>query len=51
MFTSVRALIVGENMSTDPVSKAIGIVLGTFSHGHLVVDARLLSQVGLAPLH
>ena len=46
MFTSARALIFGEDFSTDPVSKLISMVLGRFSHGHLVLDVRLLSQAG-----
>ena len=48
MFTSLRALIFGEDFSTDPVSRAISMMLGAFSHGHLVVDVRLLSQANPA---
>ncbi|KAK9807389.1 hypothetical protein WJX73_010862 [Symbiochloris irregularis] len=44
MFTSLRGLIFGEDLTTDPASKAIGMVLGAFSHGQLVVDVRILSQ-------
>lgn len=46
----MRSLIVGEDFSTDPVSRLIGLVLGRFTHGQLVVDVRVLSQVPLVSL-
>ncbi|KAL4421835.1 hypothetical protein ABPG77_001624 [Micractinium sp. CCAP 211/92] len=44
MFASVRALLFGEDMSSDPVSKTLGFVLRLFSGGHLAMDVHLFSQ-------
>eukprot|EP00887_Chlorella_sp_A99_P004233 scaffold15.g4233.t1 len=44
MFASLRALVFGEDYSSDPVSKTIGLALRVFSGGALSVDVQLLSQ-------
>lgn len=44
MFASVRALLFGEDLSSDPVSKTLGFVLRLFSGGHLAMDVHLFSQ-------
>ena len=44
MFASVRALLFGEDLSSDPVSKTIGQVLRFFSGGHLSIDVLHFSQ-------
>lgn len=45
MFAAVRALAVGEDLRSDPVSMALGMGLAAFSRGHLAINAQLLSQV------
>ena len=44
----MRALAVGEDLRSDPVSMALGMGLAAFSRGHLAINAQLLSQVPLA---
>jgi hypothetical protein len=44
MFASVKALLVGEDLSSDPVSKTLGFVVRLFSGGHLAIDDHLFSQ-------
>ena len=41
----MRALAVGEDLRSDPVSMALGMGLAAFSRGHLAINAQLLSQV------
>ena len=50
MLFSVKALLFGEDFTTDPVSKAIAFCLRSFSRGHLVENLQMFSQVKL-PLH
>lgn len=44
MFASLKALLVGEDTSQDPVSKAIGLVLRVFSGGTVKLDVAVFSQ-------
>ena len=44
MFASVKALLFGEDKSSDPVSRTLGFVLRLFSGGHLAIDVRQVSQ-------
>ena len=45
MFFSVKALMFGEDFTTDPVSKALGFCLRSFSKGRLTLNLQLFSQV------
>ena len=45
MFFSVKALVFGEDFTTDPVSKALGFCLRSFSKGRLALNLQLFSQV------
>lgn len=45
MFASAKNILLGEDLSSDPVSKTIGLVLRFFTHGHVVLDVQLFSQV------
>lgn len=44
MFASVKALLFGEDMSSDPVSKTLGLVLRVFSGGAVTIDVHTFSQ-------
>ncbi|CAL8468873.1 g8414 [Coccomyxa elongata] len=44
MFFSAKALMFGEDFTKDPVSKALGFCLRSFSKGRLVVNLQLFSQ-------
>ena len=44
MFASVKALLFGEDTSSDPVTRTLGFVLRLFSGGHLAIDVRQVSQ-------
>lgn len=44
MFASARALLFGEDLSSDPVSKTIGLALRLFSGGALTLDVAAFSQ-------
>ena len=41
----MRALMFGEDFTSDPVSRVLGYVLRYFSKGHLAVNVQLVSQV------
>lgn len=45
MYTCVRSLIFGEDFSSDPVSRVLGLILRKSSGGQLQVDPAMLSQV------
>ena len=45
----MRALMFGEDFTSDPVSRVLGYVLRYFSKGHLAVDVQLVSQVFALP--
>ena len=45
MLFSVKALLFGEDFTTDPVSQAIAFCLRSFSRGHLVENLQMFSQV------
>lgn len=47
MFFCVKALMFGEDFTSDPVSKALGFCLRSFSKGRLVINLQLFSQVTL----
>lgn len=49
MYACVRALIWGEDFSSDPASKAIGYTLKYFSRGTLSIPVTQLSQVRVPP--
>jgi len=44
MFSAVRALALGEDLRSDPVSTALGLGLAAFTRGHLAISGQLLSQ-------
>jgi len=44
MFASTKALVVGEDTSSDPVSRTLGFVLRIFSGGALILDVAAFSQ-------
>ncbi|KAK9914979.1 hypothetical protein WJX75_003304 [Coccomyxa subellipsoidea] len=44
MFFCVKALMFGEDFTSDPVSKALGFCLRSFSKGRLVINLQLFSQ-------
>lgn len=45
MLSSSKALAFGEDFTTDPVSRMLGICLLIFSGGQLRVDLQLVAQV------
>lgn len=45
MYTCVRSLIFGEDFSSDPVSRALGLIVRKSSGGQVQVDTAMLSQV------
>ena len=45
MYTAMRALVFGENFTSDPVSTILGYGLRYFSHGTLAINVELVSQV------
>ena len=47
MLFSLKALLFGEDFTSDPVSKAIAFCLRSFSRGHLVRNLQMFSQVSL----
>lgn len=50
IFTCLRALIFGEDFSSDPVSRVFGLIVHKSSRGQVQVDTAILSQVRpLAP--
>ena len=44
MFASTKALVVGEDLSSDPVSRTLGLLLRVFSGGAVRLDVQLFSQ-------
>lgn len=44
MFASTKALVVGEDTSSDPVSRTLGMVLRIFSGGTVRLDVAVFSQ-------
>ena len=45
MYTCVRSLIFGEDFSSDPVSRVLGLIVHKSSGGQVHVDTAVLSQV------
>ena len=45
MYACARALVWGEDFTSDPVSKAVGYALQYFSGGTLTINVPLMSQV------
>lgn len=45
MFTSLKALVWGENLASDPVGAFLGFALRQITHGSIVLDVAQLSQV------
>lgn len=45
MYACVRALIFGEDFTTDPVSRGLGFALRYFSGGAIALNVPLVSQV------
>lgn len=41
MFASTKALVFGEDMSSDPVSRTLGLLLRVFSGGHVQIDVQV----------
>lgn len=48
MITSSKALVFGEDFTSDPVNRLLGICLLVFSGGQLKVDLQIFSQVRAA---
>ncbi len=44
MYASAKALVWGEDFSSDPVSTSLGFALRRLSHDHIIVDVHALSQ-------
>lgn len=44
MLTCVKALLVGEDFTSDPVGAFVSFTLNRVSHGSIVVDVQVLSQ-------
>ena len=44
MFASTKALIMGEDTSSDPVSRSLGFIVGLFSRGAVKLDVATFSQ-------
>ncbi|WIA34566.1 hypothetical protein OEZ86_012887 [Tetradesmus obliquus] len=44
VLTSAKALLFGEDFSSDPVSRSLGFALRRLSHEKLVIDPALLNQ-------
>lgn len=45
MYSCVRALIFGEDFSSDPVSRALGLLVHLFSGGQVQIDTAVVAQV------
>ncbi len=45
IFTCLRALIFGEDFSSDPVSRVFGLIVHKSSGGQVQLDTAILSQV------
>ncbi len=45
IFTCLRALIFGEDFSSDPVSRVFGLIVDKSSGGQVQLDTAILSQV------
>jgi hypothetical protein len=45
MYACVRALIFGDDFTTDPVSQGLGFALRYFSGGAIALNVPLVSQV------
>jgi hypothetical protein len=44
ILTSIRSLVFGEDFTSDPVSKVLGLVIGAFSGGQVTIDVPAVSQ-------
>jgi hypothetical protein len=51
MYACVRALIFGEDFTTDPVSQGLGFALRYFSGGAIALNVPLVSQVRSTKLY
>ncbi len=47
IFTCLRALIFGEDFSSDPVSRVFGLIVHKSSGGQVQLDTAILSQVNM----
>ena len=47
MYTALRALVFGDDFTSDPVSTILGYGLRYFSRGTLAINVQLVSQVRL----
>lgn len=45
MYSAVRALVFGEDFSSDPVSRTLGLLLAFCSHGRITFSTHMFSQV------
>lgn len=45
MYTAMRALVFGEDFTSDPVSNILGYGLRYFSRGTVAINVQLVSQV------
>ena len=46
IYSALRALVFGEDFSSDPVSRLLGLLLAFCSHGRISVNTQMFSQVG-----
>ena len=51
MYSCVRALIYGEDFSSDPVSRALGLIVHLFSGGQVQINTAIVAQVSLTLVH
>lgn len=45
MYSCIRAIIFGEDFSSDPVSRALGLLVHLFSGGQVQIDTAIVAQV------
>ena len=45
MYSCIRAIIFGEDFSSDPVSRGLGLLVHLFSGGQVQIDTAIVAQV------
>ena len=51
MYSCVTALIFGEDFSSDPVSRGLGLIVHLFSGGQVQINTAIVAQVSLSLVH
>ena len=47
MFASMKNLLFGEDLSSDPVSRTVGLLLRFFTRGHVNINVPVFSQASV----